>query len=220
MENNIRTIEINIDENFNEAVKEAQRLFYSGGVFIYPTDTIYGFGANPFNHDAIDRISFIKQRDEAKKFILLAGNINTLLRYAVFREEFHVDFLLSIWPNPVSVVLELKAEHAEILGTPTAAFRIPHHHFCQRLLDALEMPLISTSVNRSGEKPMVEYHQFHQEFQSEVDAIFFSERIPMNVSSTVIDLSRPELSLLRDGKFPFRHIEEAYEQHRKKYYRE
>jgi L-threonylcarbamoyladenylate synthase len=200
-------------------VKEALRIYYSGGVFIYPTDTIYGFGANPFNSDAVERISFMKQRDETKRFILLVDSIDTLLRYVDFREEYHVDFLLAIWPNPVSVVLPLKQEHARILQMDTAAFRIPHHHFCAEVLRALGALLISTSVNRAGDKPLIEYHQFHQEFSTEVDAIFYTPRIPMNVSSTVIALAHKEVELIREGKYPFNHLIETYINVKRKFLR-
>lgn len=60
---------INVDLNLDQAVNTAKRLFLTGGIFIYPTDTIYGFGANPFNEDAKQKIGKVKGRDEWKRYI-------------------------------------------------------------------------------------------------------------------------------------------------------
>ena len=65
---------INIDDNFHAAITYAKKIYLEGKVFIYPTDTIYGFGANPFNEESIARINNIKQREIGKMFILLISD--------------------------------------------------------------------------------------------------------------------------------------------------
>lgn len=217
MANKFKTLEINIDEDADLALNHAQKIFLQGGVFIYPTDTIYGLGANPFNEDATVKITTLKQRDEMKKYILLADEIETVLKYIEVTDERHFDFLLSIWPNPVSVVLKLNKVTAEIFGNPTAAFRIPNHYFCRKLIKQLRMPLISTSVNRSGDPPMTDYIEISQEFRDEVDAIFYTQRAQLPVHSTVIDLTGDELILLREGKIKFGNLEAQFNKIQKQY---
>ena len=194
---------INIDDNFDNAVQRAKELYLAGSVFIYPTDTIYGFGANPFNSDAVKNITDIKRRDEGKKYILLIDSIENLLKYVEIQSEKHLDFLLAIWPNPVSVVLRLNSKTSEIFGSKTAAFRIPNHRFCQKLTYELKMPLISTSVNRSSNPPVTEPSLIKEEFSSEVDAIFLTEKKSFIKASTLIDLSNCEPKLLREGKLKY-----------------
>jgi L-threonylcarbamoyladenylate synthase len=197
---------INIDHNIDTAVDRARKMYLNGSVFIYPTDTIYGFGANPFNEDAVRRIHEIKGRPETKMFILLINNIQNLLKYVEVNEESHMDFLLSIWPDPISVVLKLNKKTSRILGHETAAFRIPNNRFCLKLLSELQMPLVSTSVNRSNQAPLVEYSVIKEEFSSEIEAIFFTEKKSYFEASTLIDLSDSTPKLLREGKIKFEDI--------------
>ncbi len=201
---NIKNAEmINIDENMDIAVQKAKMLYLKGTVFVYPTDTLYGFGANPFNEEAVKKIDEIKIREPGKMYILLINSIETLLKYIEIKSEKHLDFFLSIWPNPVSVVLTLNSKTSKILGVPTAAFRIPNNRFCLNLTSELQMPLISTSVNRSKQLPLIEPSMIENEFSSEIDAIFYTDKKTVYQSSTLIDLSDSEPALLRDGKIKF-----------------
>lgn len=192
---------INIDKDFTKAVSYAKELFLSGGIFIYPTDTIYGFGANPFNEDAKMKIGKVKGRNEWKRYIFLIQNVQLLQQYVELNSEKHIDFLISIWPNPISVVLKLNNKTSEILKSETGAFRVPNNRFCLKLLSEIQMPLISTSVNRSGNPPLLEPSLIIEEFGNEVDAIFHSDTKSYFEASTIIDLSRDKLELIREGKF-------------------
>jgi L-threonylcarbamoyladenylate synthase len=194
---------ISIDENIDFAVQRAKKLFLEGSVFVYPTDTVYGFGANPFNEEAITRIDRIKHRENDRPYIMLVNSIETLLKYIEIKSEKHLDFLLAIWPNPVSVVLSLNSKTTEILGVNTAAFRIPNHRFCIKLTTELEMPLISTSVNRSSNPPIIESSVIYDEFSSEIEAIFHTGKKSFCSASTLIDLSDSVPALLRSGKIKF-----------------
>lgn len=192
---------INIDEGLDKAVSVAKEIFLSGGIFIYPTDTIYGFGANPFNEEAKLKIGRVKGRNEWKRYIFLIQNVELLQNYVELKSEKHIDFLLSIWPNPISVVLGLNTRTREILNTETGAFRVPNNRFCLKLLTELQMPLISTSVNRTGNPPLTEPSLIIEEFGNEVDAIFYSDTKSYFEASTVIDLSKDSIELIREGKF-------------------
>ncbi|HUX59978.1 MAG TPA: L-threonylcarbamoyladenylate synthase [Ignavibacteriaceae bacterium] len=194
---------INIDKDCDVAIAEAKKLYLEGSVFIYPTDTIYGLGANPFNEEAVKRIYQIKEREKEKAYIMLINSIENLLKYVEVKAENHLDFLLAIWPNPVSVVLNLNFKTQELLKTKTAAFRIPNHRFCLKLLTNLQMPLISTSVNKSGQAPLNELSLFESELSSEVSAIFYSKKKSFINSSTLIDLSESNPRLIREGKIKF-----------------
>ncbi len=202
---------INTDEHSREAVALAQKIYFEGGVFIYPTDTIYGFGANPFNQEALEKIFAIKKRPRDKSMIMLVGSIDVLLKMVDLKSEDLIDFLLSIWPNPISVVLRLNRVTAEQLGMDSAAFRIPNHGFCSKLLKAINMPLISTSVNRHGNDALNDFQQIKMEFDGEVNAIFYSTRESLNSGSTVINLTTGRPVLVREGKINFAEIVQKFE---------
>ena len=198
-----KAILINIDEKFYESIKLANELFLNGSIFIYPTDTIYGFGGNPFNEIAIKKISEVKGKTNWRRYIFLISDIEMLKHYADINSEKYLDFLLSIWPNPVSVILKLNKKYQELLNSETGAFRIPNYRFCQKLISEIKMPLISTSVNRTGNEPLNHPSQIIQEFANEVDAIFYSDKKSFFEASTLIDLSKDEPVLVREGKIKF-----------------
>ena len=198
-----KAILINIDEKFDESIKLGNELFLNGSIFIYPTDTIYGFGGNPFNEIAIKKISEVKGKTNWRRYIFLISDIEMLKHYADINSEKYLDFLLSIWPNPVSVILKLNKKYQELLNSETGAFRIPNYRFCQKLISETKMPLISTSVNRTGNEPLNHPSQIIQEFANEVDAIFYSEKKSFFEASTLIDLTKDEPVLVREGKIKF-----------------
>jgi L-threonylcarbamoyladenylate synthase len=201
---------IDVDEDLPAAISRAEELYFSGGLFIYPTDTVYGFGANPFNSDVVDRVGYVKRRPKDKRYILLVPDIETALRHVVPTSERHIDALMAAWPNPLSAILRLNAESRELLGQDTAAFRIPDHRFSRKLLEAINAPLVSTSANRHGEEPTTEPSIVEQEFYDEVDAIFYEEKKSFAQSSTLVDMTEDEPRLIREGKMPFETILEIF----------
>jgi L-threonylcarbamoyladenylate synthase len=209
--NKIKEIDfICVEDEFENSILKAKKIYLEGRVFVYPTDTIYGLGANPFNEEALEKVNEIKGRQEGKNYILLIDSIDTLSKYVELNSEKHLDFLLSIWPNPVSVVLNLNKKTSSILKSETAAFRIPNHRFCQKLTSELHMPIISTSVNRSDNIPINHPEIIMQEFSSEVSAIFYSNKKYYEKASTIIDLTGNDLVLVRDGKVKFDELTKKY----------
>jgi L-threonylcarbamoyladenylate synthase len=197
------SILINIEENFDNGVELARELFLNGSIFIYPTDTIYGFGGNPLNENAVRKISEVKGKKNWRRYIFLISDIEIMKSYADVNSERYLDFLLSIWPNPVSVILKLNKKYQDIFGSETGAFRIPNHRFCLKLLSELKMPLISTSVNRTGTEPLNDPTLIVQEFANEIDAIFYSTQKSFVEASTLIDLTTENPKLVREGRIKF-----------------
>jgi len=202
---------INIDTDIDSSVKLASKIYFEGGVFIYPTDTIYGFGANPFNEESVNSVNEIKGREAGKWYILLINDINNLLKYVELKSEKDMDFLISIWPNPVSVILNLNNKTKSILKRDTAAFRIPNNRFCQKLLSAIKMPLISTSVNKNNQAPLTEPSLIKDKFASEVKAVFYTDKKSFFDASTIVDLCNTELKMVREGKIKFEELLAKYE---------
>lgn len=199
-----------VEDEFENSIIKAKKIYLEGGVFVYPTDTIYGLGANPFNEEALEKVNEIKGRHEEKNYILLIDSIDTLSKYVELNSEKHLDFLLSIWPNPVSVVLNLNKKTSSILKIETAAFRIPNHRFCQKLAAELHMPIISTSVNRTGSLPINYPEIIKQEFSSEVSGIFYSNKKYFDKVSTLIDLTGNDMVLVREGKIKFNELSKKF----------
>lgn len=194
---------INIDENPESALILAAELFHAGKIFIYPTDTIYGIGGNPFDENVVKRITDIKDRDEKKQFIWLLSDFENLMNYVDVSYETHLDFLQKIWPAPVTVILHLNERTKAIINQETIAVRIPQNDFCLKLLKEISRPLISTSVNRSGEDPSNRIDLIVNNFLQDVDAIILYSETTERKFSTIIDLTSKQPKLIREGSIKF-----------------
>jgi len=194
---------INLEENPDSALILAAELFSSGKVFIYPTDTIYGLGGNPFDELVVKRIAEIKGRDEKKQFIWLLSDFENVMNYTEIVFENHLEFLQKIWPAPVTVILNLNERTKKIANQETAAIRIPQNDFCLKLLKEISRPLISTSVNRSGNEALNHIEYIIRDFSQDVDVIIFSSQTQEKASSTIIDLTSEEPKLIREGSIKF-----------------
>ena len=194
---------ININKNQESALILAAELFHSGKIFIYPTDTIYGIGGNPFDKHVDIRITDIKGRNEKKQFIWLLSDFERLLNYTDIIYETHIDFLQNIWPAPVTVILNLNERTKAIINQDSIAVRIPQNDFCLNLLQEISRPLISTSVNRSGEDPLNQIDQIVNNFSQDVDVIFIKSETSEKKSSTIIDLTSKQPKLIREGSIKF-----------------
>jgi L-threonylcarbamoyladenylate synthase len=125
------------------------------------------------------------------------------LNYTDIIYETHLDFLQKIWPAPVTVILNLNERTKNKINQDTIAVRIPQNDFCLKLLKEISRPLISTSVNRSGEIPLNQLDQIVNDYLQEVDAIFFNAETMAHKSSTIIDLTSKQPKLIREGSIKF-----------------
>jgi L-threonylcarbamoyladenylate synthase len=194
---------VKIEEDENKALSLAAELFYSGKIFIYPTDTIYGIGGNPFDQRSVTRIAKVKGRDESKKFIWLFSDFEKVLNFTEIEFDEHIDFLENLWPAPVTVILKLNSRTRDIINQKTIAIRIPDNDFCLKLLREISRPLVSTSVNRSGEEPLINIEKIIDDYSKQVDAVFHNSKNSDNISSTIIDLTSEKPLLVREGSVKF-----------------
>jgi L-threonylcarbamoyladenylate synthase len=194
---------INIDNDPELAVNFASKVYNSGHIFIYPTDTIYGFGCNPFNSNSLKKLDAIKNRVSKKGYILLIDSLEMLFKYAVMPDEKQIELLNRIWPNPVSIILKLNDTSKKKLNISSAAFRIPDNKFCISLLKKINTPLVSTSVNITGEKQLNNFMEIKREFAEKVSAIFYTKTETNDEPSTLIDLTKSKPVILRKGKIKF-----------------
>jgi L-threonylcarbamoyladenylate synthase len=139
----------------------------------------------------------------------LISDLENLLNFAEVTSQKQLAFLKLIWPGPVSVILNLNSRAKKLLDQEEAAFRIPRNIFCQKLLKKIKLPLISTSVNRSGQEPLNNPEAIKKEFY-EVDAIFYSEQKSLPAASTIIDLRCEKPVLVREGAINFVELFEKF----------
>lgn len=180
--------------------RHVTRTLLESGVVILPTDTIYGLHAVASETEGVSKLFRIKAREEKKPFLVLCNTIDQMCGLGVSLRERHRDFLASIWPAPLTVVLPLAAPIPASAGSLSLAIRIPALEGLRGLI-ARTGPLASTSVNRSGEPPLQDMRHLI-DVPAQVAGIVDAGQI-VGRPSTVLDLTSEVPRLLRQGVFVF-----------------
>jgi len=176
-------------------IEKAKKILKNGGVIIYPTDTIYGLGADIFNESAVKKVFEIKRRSYKKPVSVLVSNIKQIEKLAYLNKR-QKNFIHALFPGPFTVILKSKKIVPKILtaGTGKIGLRIPDSKICQKL--SRNLPITTTSVNISGKGPLTNIQKIIKEFYNKVDAIIIGKNLS-NKSSTVIDLTIWPIKILR-----------------------
>ncbi len=158
--------------DMKSVIAKAVLVLKQGGVIIYPTDTVWGIGCDATNEQAVKRIFRLKQRPEAKSMILLIEKATSILPYVDGITPQH-QTLLEQTTVPQTVILPCAHGLAPSVMPPeqTIAVRCSNHLFCKRLLQAFGRPLVSTSVNVSGEKPAALFNDINPMLIAGVDYV-------------------------------------------------
>ncbi len=170
-----------------------------GGVAVLPTDTLYGLSAVLSSDEGVRRISAIKRAPNDRRYIVLASSIDMVDGLVGSYGCLSRERLASIWPAPLSVILPSGSACPAWVG-PTVAIRVPATEPLRALIARLEEPIVSTSVNRSGEPPLTEVHAIRQQLSREVDLIVAGTPADA-VASTLVDLCHDEPRLVRRGAY-------------------
>jgi len=201
----MKQIRLDLDnENQIEKIsKTASEILKSGGVVIYPTDTLYGIGANAFDDDAVAKIYKIKKQDRNKPISVIVKDIKMARKIACI--DSRVEKMVSnIWPGPITVVLRKKDIISDILtgNSETVAIRISDNEFISALVKKIDFPITATSANISGEKNLLKSNEIVEKFKKAKfmpDLFINTGDIKNPTASTIIDLTTGIPKILRVG---------------------
>ncbi len=151
----MKTIKIDIDNIKKSDIEAIVSELKNGKVIAYPTDTIYGLGCLASDSKAIKKIRLIKGRDKNNPMLVLVKCFSMLRKYFQVDKR-QMEYLKNVWPGPVSVILKQKGFFdKELLGAATdAAVRLPKSDFLVKMIRGVGEPIVSTSLNLSGRKPI------------------------------------------------------------------
>jgi tRNA threonylcarbamoyl adenosine modification protein (Sua5/YciO/YrdC/YwlC family) len=192
-------LEINKHNPEYPKIKQAADILKNGGVIIYPTDTIYGFGADIFNKAAIERIYKIKKK-KIQGFSFIIPDLKDIAKYAIV-SDYAYKIMKKLLPGPYTFVLKAtKYVPKELIPEKkTVAIRIPDNEICLELVRLLGDPIVTTSVNISGEPFFSESIEMEKKFGDQVNLILDAGELS-NEPSSVIDLSGAAPIVIRRGK--------------------
>lgn len=170
-----------------------------GGTVVFPTDTVYGLAALPFNEDYVERLYVVKGRNSTRAIALLISEVSELEKVSVSPSELAKKLAVQLWPGPLTLVVPRHPDLPEVLAPlPTVGVRVPDHPVALRLL-GITGPLAVTSANRSGRENTNTAQEAFNQLQGHVDLIIDGGRSPGGVPSTVVDCTSIDMKILRPG---------------------
>ncbi len=185
----------------SDVIQEALSILRSGGLLLYPTDTVWGLGCDATNEQAVEKIFALKQRAESKSLIILVDSITMLERYVAQVPEIAYR-LIEVSDQPLTIIYPEAAGLAA--NVPAAdgsiAIRVVNHPFCNELLRQFKKPLISTSANISGENTPSGFAAISETVKQGVDFIVPQalEKGVTQQPSSIIKLGRKgEIQIIR-----------------------
>lgn len=155
-----------------ETIKAAVEIIRQGGIIIYPTDTVWGIGCDATNEAAVAKIYELKKSVDKRSMIVLCADLNMAVRYISRPPQIAFD-VMEIATKPTTVIMPGAVGVAPNLipEEGTLAIRVPDHEFCNSLIKRLGRPLVSTSVNFSGEPAAKRLNEISSELIDGVDMV-------------------------------------------------
>ena len=189
----------------------------TGGIIAFPTDTVYGLGADIYNCKAIKRIYEVKKRPKDMPFPLLISNISQLEKLT--DEISEMAFLMAkyFWPGGLTLIMRKANTLPEYISSQsTVAVRIPKHPTPLALIKYLGKPIIGTSANISGGHSALTADEVQRQLGNKVDLILDGGETPGGNESTIIDITGVEPVVLRQGIIPRGDIERVINDYRQR----
>jgi L-threonylcarbamoyladenylate synthase len=205
----------NIIPASEEAIAEGARLLRAGRLVVFPTDTVYGVGADLANETAVDSLFEAKGRSAEKAIPLLIASADFLALVAESVSAAALRLTARYWPGGLTIIVRKSARVPDIVtgGKPTVAVRMPDHPVAISLIAAAGGAIAATSANRSGEPSPVTAQEAAAQLDGRVDLIIDGGRCPGGVASSIVDLTFTTPRLLRAGAISLEELEKALGAH-------
>ncbi len=184
---------------------EAAAFLKQGKIVIFPTETVFGIGADATNPEACRRIYKIKGRPSDNPLILHTGSTKALREFGEISESV-LDSFSSFIPGPLTLILKKRRSDLFSAGLPTVGLRIPAHEKALEMLKALPFPVAAPSANLSGKPSLTRIADVIDIFSESVDLLLAGEEPIHGIESTVIDLSKETPLYLRPGVVSFEEL--------------
>lgn len=185
------------------AVAKAAEVLAKGGVILYPTDTLYGLGADALSDEAVAKVRQIKGRDEGKPIHAIISSLEMAIEYAEVNDSAR-KLAEKFLPGPLTLILKKKAgvETGIAKGIDTFGIRIPDNQFCLDVARAFGKPFTTTSANTSGEATGRSVLEILAQLGGRaqlIDLVIDAGELPERQPSTVADVSSGQIKILREG---------------------
>ncbi len=192
--------------NISECAARAAEVLRAGGVILYPTDTLYGLGADAFSDEAVAEVRRIKGRDGQKPMHCIVADTAMAERYAEFSPTAR-HLAEQFFSGPLTIVVEKRGETERGIARDigTIGFRIPRNEFCIALAREFDKPYTTTSANVSGKESPRSVDEILAQLGRAaelIDLVIDAGILPKSAPSTVVGVSGTDVVVLREGAIP------------------
>lgn len=195
-----------------DEIKQAAQELRLGELVAFPTETVYGLGADATNEQAVKRVYLAKGRPSDNPLIVTVSSKEMVEEYTGTLPENAQKLIAAFWPGSLTIVLPIKAgvlSPAVTGGLKTAAFRMPQNKTTLALIKEAGVPLVGPSANSSGKpSPTTAQHVFH-DLEGRIRGIVDDGPTTVGVESTIIDLSVKRPTILRPGAVTVAELEKV-----------
>nr|WP_300006092.1 L-threonylcarbamoyladenylate synthase [Tissierella sp.] len=203
----MKTKIINIDkENFKEEeLREAANIIKRGGIVAFPTETVYGLGANGLDEEAVRNIYRAKGRPSDNPLILHIGEVDQLESLVEEVTKTALKCIENFWPGPLTIILKRKKLVPDIItaGLETVAIRMPENSIARALINLAKLPIAAPSANLSGRPSPTSGAHVVEDMLGKIEMIIDGGSTGIGLESTVLDLSTSIPTILRPGAVTF-----------------
>ena len=186
--------------NFNTLIQPAN-VIKSGGIVVFPTETVYGIGANGLNENAVKRLYEVKQRPFNKPISLLVNSIDMINEIAKDITELEYDLMRKFFPGPLTIILKKKDIVPNIVtaNSNTVGVRMPANETALKLIEYAGVPIATPSANISGKPSVTNLKEVMEEFDEKVDYYIDGGPSKIGIASTIVQVIDEVPHILRQG---------------------
>ena len=191
-------------EEYDKAIVLAAEALRKGEIIIYPTDTLYGLGADATSEKAVEKVRKAKGRDDAKPISIICSGLG-MIRECCEVSPGSEETLAGIFPGPYTAILQMKkGKLAKGLGSAeTVGVRVPKYFLLLDIVRTCGFPITATSANLSGGKDPCSLPDILEKVKSKASVLIDGGKCHHSAPSTIIDLTGKEPKLLRKGAGEF-----------------
>ncbi len=183
-------------------LKVAGEIIKQGGLVLFPTETVYGLGANGLDEDAVKKIYIAKGRKQDNPLILHVSNFDMVSKIAKDISDIEYTLMKTFWPGPFTIILNRTKIVPDIVtaGLDTVGVRMPSGEIARALISYAEVPIAAPSANISGRPSGTNVSDIFEELSGKVDYIVDGGECEVGLESTVVRVVDGVPTILRPGK--------------------
>jgi len=199
------------NSNEYEKIEEAGNIIKNGGLVLFPTETVYGIGANGLDENAVKKIFIAKGRKQDNPLILHVSDYEMLKEISKDINETEQKLIEEFWPGPFTIILERTEKVPDIVtgGLTTVGIRMPENIIAQKLIKYSNVPIAAPSANISGKPSGTRIEDILEELKEKVDYIIDGGECKIGLESTVVRVIDNIPHILRPGKITAEQIKKV-----------